>query len=156
MANNTYAPLVPTGLNVYDFERGIGDSINGTMHTYLNTAYRRVDVPLLTGVMSIKLANTGAPMQFICTLNNSGIEDPGEGDDNTTADEKFDELKLLEGSIGTLHKDDRTCTEAQLKRVTLTSRLRSNTAYPIEADVHYTIIASIEFEKLDDGAPEEP
>jgi len=145
MANNTYAPLVPTGLNVYNFERGIGDSINGTMRKYLTAAYRRVDVPLLTGAMSITLAKTGTPMSFTCTLNNSELGVDGD----TTADEKFDQLKLLEGSTGTLHKDDRTCVNAKFLRVTLTSRIRSNTAYPISASTHYTLIASIEFEKTD-------
>jgi len=145
MANNTYAPLVPTGLNVYDFERGVGDSLVGTMHTYLTSVYRRVDVPLLTGVMSINLAKTGVPMSFTCTLNDSELG----VDSDTTADAKFAQLKLLEGSTGTLHKDDRTCTDAKFLRVTMTSRVRTHTAYPILGSIHYTIIASIEFEKTD-------
>jgi len=137
----TYTPTVGTA---YDFERGTGDMLSGTVMDYLPSSYRNVNVALLTGTMSIKLANVGAPFTLSCTLNNS----PNGVDANTSSDAKFTELKALEGTIGTLVKDGITCTNVQLKNVTRQSRRYSPALYPTAAD-NYRIEAAILFEKLD-------
>jgi len=137
-----YTPIVGTA---YNFERGIGDTLNGNMPTYLTAVYKDTDVALLDGSMSVKFADTGTPFQLQCTLNNSELG----VDSDLTADAKFDLLKALEGTIGSLVKDGRTCTEVELRTVTLTSRQRSMTAYPIAASTHQTVLCTIGFKKLD-------
>jgi hypothetical protein len=135
----------PTSGTPYDFERGIGDVLEGNMPTYLPSKYRNVDVALLTGVMSIKIADGGAPFTLQCTLNNSELG----VDADLSGDAKFDLLKALEGTVGTLAKDGLTCTNVQFKNVTKQSRVVSYTAYPVLAADQWTITASILFEKLD-------
>ena len=68
--------------------------------------------------MSIKLADGGAPFTLNCTLNNSqtGV------DADLTSDAKFELLKALEVTVGTLVKDGLTVTSVQFKNVTVQSR----------------------------------
>lgn len=138
-----YTPALPAV--AYDFLRGKADMLSGTMPTYLTAAYRKVNVALVTGSISIKIADTGSQFQLQCTLNDSELG----VDADTTSDEKFDELKLLEGTIGTLVKDGRTCTSVEFQKITLSSRRISSTTYPIDASISYTTLATITFEKLD-------
>ena len=135
----------PTTGADYNFLRGKADMLSGNMPTYLSAAYRAVNVALVTGSISIKLADTGARFSLQCTLNDSELG----VDSDTTSDQKFDELKTLEGEIGDLYKDGRVCENVQLKNVTLTSRKISNTTYPISASLSFTVLATLTFEKLD-------
>ena len=135
----------PTTGTPYNFERGIGDTLKGAMPTFLTASYRSKNIALLEGTMSIKLASTSSPFQMQCTLNDSefGV------DADTTADAKFDLLKALEGTYGTLENDGLTATGVQLKNVTKTGRVASHTAYPIAASTHRTVTCTILFEKQD-------
>ena len=137
-----YTPIVGTP---YNFERGIGDTLKGNMPTYLTAVYKDTEVALLAGSMSIKFADTGTAFQLQCTLNDSELG----VDDDKTADVKFDLLKALEGTIGSLVKDGRTCTDVQLRKVTITSRNRTLTTYPILGSTHQTVLCTISFKKLD-------
>jgi len=84
-----YTPILPA--LPYNFERGIGDTLKGTMPTYLTAVYKDTEVALLPGSMSVKFSDTGTAFQLQCTLNDSELD----VDSDTTADAKFDALKAL-------------------------------------------------------------
>ena len=137
-----YTPITGTA---YNFERGIGDTLKGNMPTYLTAVYKDTEVALLPGSMSVKFADTGTAFQLQCTLNDSELG----VDADLTADAKFDLLKALEGTVGSLLKDGLTCANVQLRTVTKTSRERSMTTYPILGSTHQTVMCTIAFKKLD-------
>lgn len=135
----------PTVGSAYDFERGLGDIMTGVVKEHLTASYRSVNLALLEGSISIKVADMGSAFSMNVTLNNSqnGV------DTDTTSDAKYIELLALQGTIGSLVKEGITVTNCQLKSISKSSRKVTSPSFPIAASTNFTIIATILFEKLD-------